>query len=92
MASADGGKKKREPSKYIVDITKLKAYIKSKLPNENLNSMGPLAKVSTKLWKDNDEDLEKAKKNLNPDKFLKEYKDAKKESDAKKEAKKANKV
>lgn len=79
---------KRKENRFIIDLTALKAYIKSQLPNEDLRNMGAMTKVSAKLLKDNDRDVEKAKKAFKAAPFLKEYAEAKKESDAKKAAKK----
>lgn len=83
---------KRPPSDYIIKLTELKKHIKTKLPNENLNNVGAMSKAAAKLLSDNDRDTEKAKKNFNATSFLKDYNTAKKEIDAKRAAKKANKV
>jgi len=83
---------KRAPNDYIIKLTALKAYIKTKLPNEVLNNVGAMSKAGAKVLNENDRDVEKAKKNFNPTSFMKDYNSAKKEMDAKKAAKKANKA
>lgn len=84
--------KKRAPNDYIIKLTALKAHIKSKLPNETLNNVGAMSKAAAKVLNENDRDVEKAKKNFNSSNFMKDYNAAKKEMDAKKAAKKANKA
>jgi hypothetical protein len=74
------GKPKRKASNYIIDVTKIKAFIRSKLSNENLNKMGPLSKVVSKLFNDNNRDVAKTMKNFDADSFLKDYKKAVAES------------
>ena len=86
------GKKKRGANQYIIDLTALRAHIKNKLPDETLNNVGAMSKAAAKILSGNDKDLEKAKKNFNSASFLKDYNTAKKEIEAKREAKKANKV
>jgi len=83
---------KRKPNKFFADSIVLKAFIKNKIPNENLNSVGAMSKVAAKLLKDNDGDLEKAKKALNPTSFMKDYNSAKRDIDAKRAAKSAAKA
>jgi hypothetical protein len=85
-------KKKRAPNQYIVDLTALRAHIKSKLPNENLNNVGAMSKAAAKILSANDRDVDKAKKNFKATSFMRDYNTAKKEIEAKKAAKKANKV
>ena len=84
-------KKKKVPHKSFLDMIALKAFIKSKLPNETLNNMGALSTVVAKLMRDNDKDLDKAKKTFNSSSFLKDYAKADAEGKAKKAAKKASK-
>lgn len=88
----DGEKKKRAPNQYIVDLTALRAYIKGKVPNENLNNVGAMSKAASVVLAKNNRDLEQAKKNFNASSFMRDYNTAKKEIEAKREAKKANKV
>ena len=85
-------KKTRGANQYILDLTALRAHIKNKLPDETLNNVGAMSKAAAKILSGNDKDLEKAKKNFNSASFLKDYNTAKKEIEAKREAKKANKV
>ena len=73
---------------FIADLTKLKAFIKAKLPNEDLNHI-VMSTPASKLLKDNNRDVEQSKKSFNATSFMREYAAAKKTSDAKKAAKKA---
>jgi len=88
--SREGGK--RAPNDYIIKLTALKKHIKDKLPNEILNNVGAMSKAAAKVLNANDRDTEKAKKNFNATSFLKDYTSARKEIEAKRAAKKANKV
>jgi hypothetical protein len=85
-------KPKRKANKYFTDLLELKAFIKTKLPNENINNVGAMTKVGAKLLSENDKDLEKAKKAFDSATFMRNYNIAKKEMDVKKEAKKAAKA
>jgi hypothetical protein len=76
MKREEGEKKKRPASQYILDITAFKAFIKSKLPNEDLKKMGPMTKVANKLFNESNRDLEKAKKNFKGTEFVRAYKEA----------------
>lgn len=83
---------KRAPNQYILDLTALRAYIKTQLPNETLNSVGAMSKAASKILSGADKDLAKAKKAFNSASFLKDYKSAAAEIDAKRKAKKASKA
>ena len=76
---------------YMKDASELKTFIKGKLPKEDLNYIA-MSKPVAKMLKDNNNDVDKAKKNFDSGNFMKEYNAAKKEIDAKKQAKKANKA
>ena len=84
--------KKRAPNRYIIDLTALRAFIKTKLPNETLNNVGAMSKAASKILSGNDKDLDKAKKAFDSSSFMKDYNSAKKEIEAKRAAKKANKM
>jgi hypothetical protein len=92
MEGEEGEKKKRAPNQYIIDLTALKKYIQDKLPNETLNNVGALSKAAAKILSGNGRDLDEAKKNFKSTAFLRDYNSAKKEIEAKRAAKKANKV
>jgi len=85
-------KKKRKPNNFMIDLSALRSFIKSKLPNETLNNVGAMAKAASKLLTDNGKDIEKAKKDFDSSTFMKEYNSAKKAIEAKQAAKKANKM
>jgi len=89
---AEGSKPKRAPNQYIIDLTTLRAYIKNKLPGETLNNVGAMSKAASKILSGNDKDIEKAKKAFKSSSFMRDYKSAEKEINAKRAAKKANKV
>jgi hypothetical protein len=92
MKREEGDKKKRAPNDYMVKLIALKAYIKNKLSNENLNNVGAMSKAAAKVLGDNDRDVEKAKKNFDVSSFMKDYNSAKKDIENNRAAKKANKV
>ncbi|VBB18082.1 hypothetical protein YASMINEVIRUS_545 [Yasminevirus sp. GU-2018] len=75
---------KRAPNQYILDLTVLKVFIKSKLPHEPLNNVGAMTKACVKLLNTNGRNLEKAKKAFDPKSFLNDYTKASEEVDAKK--------
>jgi len=93
LKRAEGeGKPKRKPNEAFANNVALQAYIKKQLPNETINNVGALAKVSWPLLKENNKNLEQAKKAFDPTSFMKAYNAAKKQQEANKAAKKAAKA
>ena len=72
-----GEKKKRTPNKAFMDMVNLKKWIKEKLSSEDLNFI-TLSKPVSALYKANDKNLEKAKKNFDKTSFMKDYREAEK--------------
>lgn len=89
-SAASGEKKKRPMNKFMKDSLDLKKYIKTKIDEKKINNVGAMSSAAAKLLKDNDKDLEKAKKNFNAETFMDDYNAAVKKQ-AEKKAQKTKK-
>jgi len=78
---------RRKPNESFANSIALQAYIKKQLPNETLNNVGAMAKVIWPLLKENNNNLEQAKKAFEPVTFMRAYNAAKKQQAVNKSAK-----
>lgn len=73
----------------MADSLKLKAFIKENIDDpKKINNVGAMSSAAAKLLKDNDRDLEKAKKNFNKSSFMRDYNEAKDKIEKRREEKK----
>jgi hypothetical protein len=85
-------KKKRELNPYMKKLIALKEFIMKEIGDKEELNYIVMSSAASVLLKDNDVDLEKAKKNFDSVAFMKIYKVKKEEMAKKKAEKKANKV
>ena len=69
---------KRELNPFMKDLINLKAFIKTKVDDpKTLNNVGAMSSAASTLLKNNDRDLDKAKKNFKATAFMRDYNVAK---------------
>lgn len=87
-----GEKKKRAMNPYMEKLIGLKRFIVTKIDKGEVNNVGAFSSAASDLLKENDVDLEKAKKNFEIDPFMKVYNVKKVAIEKKRAEKKAMKV
>jgi hypothetical protein len=90
MKRETGTGEKQPKGLYMKIASELKAFVKSKLPGEDLNFIA-MSKPIAGMLKAANNDLDRAKKNFDSTNFMKEYNSAKADIDSKKAAKKRSK-